>query len=160
MKRTLVHRAWLLDIPGGMIGGLILGTVITAILFDFAGRLLFAAPLIWVQEVSGMLLTLYFGLAMTTSQLQDAHVSMDFLYKKFPFFLRAFSRILTCACALIFFFPLALRLLTHSLGLIDSPRTLMTANIVTWPFYLFLAFAVFIFCFTVLWWIGRNFRFF
>lgn len=151
-----IDKCSFVDFPGGILGGILLVLIILFIVIDFIGRLLFSFPLIWVQEVSGLVMIIYFGLVLIFSEVQNAHVRMDLIYKKSSVGIRKIIDVISILCAMIFFFPLALRLITHSFGRISSPRTLMTLNMVTWPFYLILGLCVSLFFLTLIFLIRKS----
>lgn len=125
---------------------LVLPLLVALVGLDVAMRYIFASPLIWGQEVTSLLLFLFFVLSLGYGWSRRVHVQMEMVYDNLPPRPRAASDMVTGICGLIVFGMIATQ------AYLDIPYMRMISEsseeleILLWPFRLLLAVASSLLC--------------
>ena len=111
---------------------------------DVVLRYVFNSPIVWSQEVNGILLFIFLFACQAFCWDQDQHIRMDIFYSNFNWRVKAGSNILTGLAGICFFGVMGVQ------GIRDIPYMLAThettdeLRIVLWPFKAFMVFCCFL----------------
>jgi TRAP-type C4-dicarboxylate transport system permease small subunit len=101
---------------------------------DTALRYLASMPLVWAQDVAGLLLLLVFACALPYSWPGGFHVRMDMLYDKMPKAWRNAVDVITELAALVIGAMLTHQAVLQALKAFANTETTPATKVVIWPF--------------------------
>ncbi|MSQ19136.1 MAG: TRAP transporter small permease [Betaproteobacteria bacterium] len=109
-------------------------------------RYLASMPLVWAQDVSGLLLLLVFACALPYSWPGGFHVRMDMVYMKMPAFWRDVVDAITELAALVIGAILAQQTVLQTMHAFANSETTPATKVVIWPFSGAIALCAALFC--------------
>lgn len=121
--------------------------IITA---DTGLRYLAAMPLVWAQDVAGLLLLLVFVTALPYSWPGGFHVRMDMLYKRMPAAARTVVDAITALAALTIGAVLTHQAYLQTLKAFQHGETTPATKVVIWPFAAAMTVCAALFCLVML----------
>lgn len=121
--------------------------IITA---DTVLRYLAAMPLVWAQDVAGLLLLLVFVSALPYSWPGGFHVRMDMLYKRMPDAARRLVDAITALAALAIGAVLTHQAVLQTLKAFQHGETTPATKVMIWPFVAAMAVCAALFCVVML----------
>lgn len=111
--------------------------LIGLITLDVILRYLFNNPLAWGNEVSALLLLLVFFSALPHCTLENGHIIMDLLYKKFGPKLKMLTDLLSALSGLLFSALLMVRTVQSAFEMYEWNVGAEMIEIPYWPFIVF-----------------------
>ena len=118
--------------------------MIVVITLDVILRYFFRSPLIWSQDVNGLLLLMVFWASFTYTWDEGKQLTMDIFYKNFRGRWRACADILANGMGMIFSGILAVKTILGIPNMIRLNETGMILLIPLWPFAAFMALCSFL----------------
>ena len=146
--RRLYGGAALLLVP-------LMTVIITA---DTILRYIASMPLVWAQDVAGLLLLLMFVTALPYSWPGGFHVRMDMLYDKLPDAGRRIVDAIAALAALGMGAMLAHQAVLQAIRAFQNGDTTPATKVVLWPFAATMALMAALFCVSLLFHIAKNLR--
>lgn len=117
---------------------------------DTVLRYFASMPLVWAQDVAGLLLLLVFVSALPYSWPGGFHVRMDMLYKRMPEGARKFVDALSALAALTIGAVLAHQAVLQTIKAFQHGETTPATKVVIWPFAAAMAVCAALFCVVML----------
>lgn len=117
---------------------------------DTALRYLASMPLVWVQDVSGLMLLLVFACGLPYSWPGGFHVRMDMLYNRMPPVARRGVDAITALAAFVIGVMLAHQGVLQAMRAFANGETTPGSKVVIWPFAAMLALCAGLFCLVML----------
>lgn len=125
---------------------------------DTGLRYLAAMPLVWVQDVSGLILLLVFACGLPYSWPGGFHVRMDMLYNRFGAAGRRAVDAITAVAAFVIGVMLAHQGVLQAMRAFANGETTPGSKVVIWPFAAILALCAGLFCVVMLVRLAATFR--
>jgi TRAP-type C4-dicarboxylate transport system permease small subunit len=113
---------------------------------DTALRYMASMPLVWAQDVAGLLLLLVFACALPYSWPGGFHVRMDMLYDRMPKAWRRGVDVITELAAFIIGAILAHQGVLQTIKAFENTETTPATKVVIWPFAAAIAVCAALFC--------------
>lgn len=113
---------------------------------DTALRYLASMPVVWAQDVAGLLLLLVFATALPYSWPGGFHVRMDMLYAEMPVLWRDIVDAITELSALVIGAILAQQAVLQTMHAFANSETTPATKVVIWPFSAAIALCAALFC--------------
>jgi len=117
---------------------------------DTALRYLASMPLVWVQDVSGLVLLLVFACGLPYSWPGGFHVRMDMLYNRMPRAAQRAVDAITAVAAFVIGVMLAHQGVLQAMRAFTNGETTPGSKVVIWPFAAVLALCAALFCVVML----------
>lgn len=117
---------------------------------DTVLRYFASMPLVWAQDVAGLLLLLVFVSALPYSWPGGFHVRMDMLYNRMPEGARKFVDALTALAALAIGAVLAHQAVLQTIKAFQHGETTPATKVMIWPFAAAMAVCAALFCVVML----------
>lgn len=134
---------WLIDVPTKLLyqfGALIaLPLVAATVAYGVIARYAFHAPLQGGDEITGLLLLIFYMAAIPMVTTSDGHIRMETLYEKFPDRGRHLSDVLGNLCGALFLGLLAYAEWVELPEMIERGDSAQMVDIPHWPIALFVA---------------------
>jgi len=118
----------------------VIPVMIAVITLDVFLRYFLKSPLLWSQDINGLLLLIVFWANFTYTWDEGKHLIMDIFYRKFKGRLKAGADFLTCLMGMIFTGLLAFKGFISIPGMIRLNEAGVMLAIPLWPFTAFMAF--------------------
>ncbi len=125
---------------------------------DTVLRYFASMPLVWAQDVAGLLLLLVFVCALPYSWPGGFHVRMDMLYKRMPDGARRLVDAMTALAALAIGAVLTHQAFLQALKAFQHGETTPATKVMIWPFVAAMAVCAALFCVVMLAHIARALR--
>lgn len=129
---------------------LVLPAMALIITFDVVARYFFNSPLLWGEEVNGLLLFLVLMLSMTYTWDKGRHIRMELLYVRFRGGARVFADIATGITGIVFFGFLGVQSLRDIGYMKRTNEATEVLQVQLWPFRALMALICAIFVFKLL----------
>ncbi|MCB1476366.1 MAG: TRAP transporter small permease [Rhodobiaceae bacterium] len=131
-------------------GMVVLPVMIFLIGLDVTMRYAFSAPLVWVQELTSLLLIIVIMLGLGYAYAQRVHVRMEMLYERGGSGFQALGDVLAALCGLLLFSMLAWQAWLDIPYMLRIGEATEELGIILWPFRLFLCFMCIVVCIQLL----------